>query len=165
MIEVITEDITGLDVDAIVNAANQSLLGGGGVDAAVHRAAGPELLIFNRKLGGCQVGQAKPSPGFDLKARWIIHTVGPVWQGGGNGEADLLASCYRACFRVARDKKLRTIAFPAISTGAYAYPKDGAAQIALDIMRQNEPMFERIVACCFNKEDADIYQKLIKPGT
>ena len=159
MIEVSVADITGLQVDAIVNAANSSLLGGGGVDGAIHRAAGPELLAYCRTLGGCPTGEARITPGFKLPARWIIHTVGPVWHGGGHGEARLLQSCYQMSFALALDNGVRTIAFPCISTGVYGYPKDQAAGIALAAMRSYEARFERIIACCFSEEDAALYRR------
>ncbi|HHB11831.1 MAG TPA: O-acetyl-ADP-ribose deacetylase [Chromatiales bacterium] len=154
-------DITTLKVDAIVNAANSSLLGGGGVDGAIHRAAGPELKAFTRQLGGCPTGQARISPGFRLPARWVIHTVGPVWHGGDQGEPELLESAYRNAFELARLHGVRTIAFPAISTGVYGYPKEAAARIALRVMREYEPRFERIIACCFTQEDAEVYRRVL----
>lgn len=162
MIEVIQGDITQLDVDVIVNAANESLLGGGGVDGAIHRAAGPELLEACRKHHGCPTGEARITPGFRLKARWVVHTPGPVWRGGGLGEPALLESCYRNSFSLALEKDAQSIAFPCISTGVYGYPKDAAARIALKVMREQATGFERIVACCFGSDDANIYLKLIK---
>ena len=130
-IEIIQADITTLDVDAIVNAANTSLLGGGGVDGAIHRAAGPRLLEATRKLGGCPTGEARITPGFGLPARWVIHAVGPVWRGGGANEDSLLASCYRNSLALAQAHDVRTIAFPAISTGVYGFPMERAARIAI----------------------------------
>ncbi|MFP5350729.1 MAG: O-acetyl-ADP-ribose deacetylase [Gammaproteobacteria bacterium] len=161
MIRVIQADITTLAVDAIVNAANTTLLGGGGVDGAIHRAAGPELLDDCRRLGGCPTGEARITPGFRLPARYVIHTVGPVWQGGGHGEAELLARCYRSSFDLAREHGLRRIAFPSISTGAYGYPKDAAARIAVREMRVHESNFDEIVACCFGRADAERYDQLL----
>jgi O-acetyl-ADP-ribose deacetylase (regulator of RNase III) len=161
MIEVYVGDITGLQVDAIVNAANSRLLGGGGVDSAIHRAAGPELLAKCRTLGGCPTGEARITPGFRLPARWVIHAVGPVWQGGGRGEASLLASCYAACFALALANGVRSIAFPCISTGVYGYPKDRAAGIGLATMHAHEDRFERIIACCFSEGDAAVYRRLM----
>ncbi|MGH8401446.1 MAG: O-acetyl-ADP-ribose deacetylase, partial [Gammaproteobacteria bacterium] len=134
MIKVIQYDITDLDVDIIVNAANTSLLGGGGVDGAIHRAAGPELLEACRKLGGCPTGEARITPGFRLKARWVIHAVGPVWHSGDEGEAGSLEGCYDSAFHLALEAKARSIAFPCISTGVYHYPKEVAARIALKVM-------------------------------
>ncbi len=159
MIEVIQTDITTLNVDVIVNAANNSLLGGGGVDGAIHRAAGPELLAACRLLNGCATGAAKITSGYNLPARYIIHTVGPVWHGGDQHEPELLESCYQNSFELARDYKLASIAFPAISTGVYGFPKQQAAKIALAVMRRNLNEFDRIIAACFNMADAEIYNK------
>lgn len=158
MIEVVVDDITRLDVDAIVNAANSSLLGGGGVDGAIHRAAGPELVEACRPLGGCPTGEARVTPGFRLPARWVIHTVGPVWHGGDGGEDGLLANCYRNSLQLALENGVRTIAFPAISTGVYHFPRARAAGIAVAAMREFEARFERIVACCFSEDDGALYR-------
>jgi len=162
MIEIIQGDITQLEVDVIVNAANESLLGGGGVDGAIHRAAGPELLEACRGLRGCPTGGAKVTPGFRLKAAWVIHTPGPVWRGGGLGEAALLENCYRNSFKLALEKEVKSIAFPCISTGVYGYPKEQAAGIAFKLMQEHERGFERIVACCFGADDAGFYRRLSK---
>lgn len=161
MIEIICEDITTLAVDAIVNAANTSLLGGGGVDGAIHAAAGPLLLDFCRTLDGCRSGEAKLTPGFDLPARRIIHTVGPVWQGGDRYEVPLLEACYRNSFELALQNEVRSIAFPAISTGVYGFPKDRAARIAVAAMLQYEDRFDRIIACCFSEADAELYRSVL----
>lgn len=159
-IEVIQGDITRLDVDAIVNAANSSLLGGGGVDGAIHRAAGPELVHECRLLGGCRTGQARITRGYRLPARWVIHTVGPVWQGGDAGEDDLLASCYRESLKIARDKELHTIAIPAVSTGVYRFPVHRAARIAahetVRFLRAN-PLPERVMLVCFGADSYTEY--------
>jgi O-acetyl-ADP-ribose deacetylase (regulator of RNase III) len=159
-ITIMQGDITQLAVDAIVNAANARLLGGGGVDGAIHRAAGPGLLAACRQIGGCPTGEAVITPGFNLPAAWVIHTVGPVWRGGGEGEPDLLRACYHNSLQIARDKGLKRLAFPAISTGVYGYPKAAAARMALEIMLQEEALDE-IVACCFSQPDADLYRALL----
>jgi len=154
-IEVIEGDIVKLEVDAIVNAANPTLLGGGGVDGAIHRAAGPELLKECRTLKGCPTGEAKLTKGYLLPAKWVIHTVGPVWYGGRRGEDEMLASCYRKSLELAKEASVKTIAFPAISTGAYGFPTDRAARIAVSeirrFLRKNE-LPEKVFMVCFNRE-------------
>jgi O-acetyl-ADP-ribose deacetylase len=160
-IAIVEGDITRLDVDAIVNAANSSLLGGGGVDGAIHRAAGPELRAACAELGGCDTGEAKITPGFKLPARYVIHTVGPVWGGGERGEDRLLAACYRNALVLAREHGLTSIAYPAISTGAYRFPPDRAALIAMRTVLEvltDQAAIERVVFCCFGAESRDHHQ-------
>ncbi|MEE8388188.1 MAG: O-acetyl-ADP-ribose deacetylase [Acidiferrobacterales bacterium] len=161
MLKSMHADITTLEVDAIVNAANESLLGGGGVDGAIHRAAGPGLLKSCRALGGCPAGEARMTPGFNLPAKHVIHTVGPVYHGGQHGEPALLANCYRNSLRLAKDNAIRTIAFPGISTGVYGYPKKEAAAIAVAVCRESENYFDEIIFCSFNELDKKIYSNLI----
>jgi O-acetyl-ADP-ribose deacetylase (regulator of RNase III) len=164
-ITVIQADITTLDVDAIVNAANSSLLGGGGVDGAIHRAAGPELLAECRALGGCGTGDAKITKGYRLPAKHVIHTVGPVWHGGTQNEARLLASCYRRSLELAAANTCRSVAFPAISTGVYGYPKEEATMVALaavaDFLNSHETP-EKMIFCCFDRLTADLYRREIE---
>lgn len=163
-IEVFQGDITILNVDAIVNAANTSLLGGGGVDGAIHRAAGPGLLAECRSLNGCPTGEAKITRGYQLPARFVIHTVGPVWYGGLKNESQLLRSCYRRSLEVAVQNQIKSIAFPNISTGVYHFPKEGAAEIALktvlDFLAQH-PSIEKVIFCVFDQENYSIYTRLI----
>jgi O-acetyl-ADP-ribose deacetylase len=159
MIELLKTDITTLDVDAIVNAANSALGGGGGVDGAIHRAAGPELAPAAMAFGRCPAGEAVITPGFKLPARFVIHAVGPVWRDGTRGEADTLRRTYESAFeRALEEASIRTIAFPAISTGAYGFPKPLAAEIAVDVMRRHETEFSRIVACLFDDENVRLYR-------
>jgi len=164
-ISVVEGDITKQQVDAIVNAANTSLLGGGGVDGAIHRAAGPELLEECRKLGGCPTGEARITKGYNLPARWVIHTVGPIWHGGGRNEADLLANCYRNSLALAAQKGIRTIAFPSISTGAYGFPMKRAARIAVREITQflqTKKSVERVVLVCFGQDALEIHQQAVQ---
>jgi O-acetyl-ADP-ribose deacetylase (regulator of RNase III) len=159
-LEIIEGDITRLDVDAIVNAANESLLGGGGVDGAIHRAAGPELLAECRMLHGCPTGEAKITKGYRLKARHVIHTVGPVWNGGNKNEPELLASCYRNSLVLATRHRLQSIAFPAISTGIYGYPKEPATEIAVREVITHAAL-EQVIFCCFDNATAELYRRII----
>ncbi len=158
-LQALTADITTLEVDAIVNAANTSLLGGGGVDGAIHRAAGPELLDACRSLGGCDLGDAKVTPGFRLPARWVIHTVGPVWRGGDHGEPAALASCYRRSIEEAEKIGAQTVAFPAISTGVYGYPKAEAAAIAVETLQSLDTKVEKAVLVGFDEATTRLYRE------
>jgi len=167
-LQVIQADITSLTIDAIVNAANESLSGGGGVDGAIHRAAGPELLEECKSLCGCETGQAKVTAGFGLGAKFVIHAVGPVWQGGQRGEAELLASCYRQCIELAEQHNISSIAFPAISTGVFAYPKQAATEIAVATVSkavEGTAVIGEVVFCCFSAADLKQYRAvLMQPG-
>lgn len=164
-IQIIEGDITKQTVDAIVNAANTSLLGGGGVDGAIHRAAGPELLEETKKIGGCPTGEARVSRGYRLPAKWIIHTVGPIWSGGANNEDELLAECYRNCFKASKELKISSIAFPAISTGVYRFPLSRATEIAMKetrtFLQGNEPL-QKVLFVCFGKETLLTYERVFE---
>ena len=163
MIEIVVGDITRLEVDAIVNAANCSLLGGGGVDGAIHRAAGKELLEACRKFNGCPTGEARITPGFLLPAKFVIHTPGPVWHGGEHGEAELLKRCYLNALALARENRCRSVAFPCISTGVYGFPKAEAAKIAVaTVSRHMELPLEKVIFCCFSEGDAEIYRSIVR---
>lgn len=167
-IEVVQGDITGLDVEAIVNAANSSLLGGGGVDGAIHRAAGPELLAECRTIGGCPTGEARLTKGYALKAGHVIHTVGPVWEGGTADEDRLLASCYRSALAICAENGFSSVAFPAISTGVYGFPRERAAGIAVDTISgfiATHEMPERVVLCCFDARGAELHRETLSGGS
>lgn len=162
-VEVVCDDITTLEVDAIVNAANASLLGGGGVDGAIHRAAGPDLLAACRGLGGAPTGETKMTDGFRLPARYVIHAVGPVWSGGERGEPEFLSSCYRGALELASNAELRSVAFPCISTGVYGYPIDQAAVVAQSSVRawlRSNHTLERVVFCCYSDADREVYERV-----
>jgi len=163
-VEIIQSDITKLNIDVIVNAANTTLLGGSGVDGAIHRAAGPELLAECKMLGGCPTGEARLTRGYNLSAKFVIHTVGPVWYGGKNNEKKLLEKCYQNSLTLSNRNDLKTIAFPNISTGVYHFPKELAAQIAIGTVREfleNNENIERVIFCCFDEENYSIYQSLL----
>jgi O-acetyl-ADP-ribose deacetylase len=167
MINAIRADITTLELDAIVNAANSSLLGGGGVDGAIHRAAGPQLLDECRSLGGCRTGDAKLTKGYRLPAKYVIHAVGPVWHGGKSGEDSLLAACYRRALEIAQERGLASVAFPAISTGVYGYPIEQATEIAVatvrDFLTRHRSSIE-VTFCCFSERDLSVYDKFLAGG-
>jgi O-acetyl-ADP-ribose deacetylase (regulator of RNase III) len=162
-IQIVEEDITKQEVDAIVNAANTSLLGGGGVDGAIHRAAGPELLEENRKIGGCPTGEARVSKGYKLPAKWVIHTVGPIWAGGGKNEENLLANCYRNSLKAAQDLNIKTIAFPSISTGAYGFPLERATEITMEETKrflETDETIDKVVFVCFGETVFNTYREV-----
>jgi O-acetyl-ADP-ribose deacetylase (regulator of RNase III) len=164
-VEIIQGDITTQEVDAIVNAANTTLLGGGGVDGAIHRSAGPELVAETRKIGGCPTGEARATKGYRLPAKWVIHTVGPVWGGGKRNEDNLLANCYKNSFKVARDLGVKSIAFPSISTGAYMFPLERATEIALEETKsilETDKDLDKVVFVCFNEKVLKVYQDIYK---
>jgi O-acetyl-ADP-ribose deacetylase len=167
-IAIVEGDITKQSVEAIVNAANTTLLGGGGVDGAIHRAAGPELLAECKTLGGCATGHAKITKGYRLPASWVIHTVGPVWRGGNHQEDELLASCYRSCFNIVEEQGIRSVAFPSISTGAYGFPMERAARIALretaNFLQRNKSV-ERVLLVCHGQAATEIYRKVLNEFT
>jgi O-acetyl-ADP-ribose deacetylase len=164
-IEIIQGDITTQEVDAVVNAANTTLLGGGGVDGAIHRAAGPELVAETRKIGGCPTGEARATKGYNLPAKWVIHTVGPVWGGGKRNEDALLASCYINCFKTARELGVKTIAFPSISTGAYMFPLERATEIALNETKKalkSDREFNKVIFVCFGEKVLKTYEEIYR---
>lgn len=166
-ITIVDGDITRQQVEAIVNAANSSLFGGGGVDGAIHRAAGPELLTECRTLGGCPTGQARLTKGYRLAARWIIHTVGPIWHDGKSGEAEALAACYRSCFALVEQHGIKSIAFPSISTGAYGFPMEQAAEIAVREVRSflaTNGLLEKVILVCFGRAASDIHRNAFRAG-
>ena len=164
-IRIVKEDITKIEAEAIVNTANESLLGGEGVDGAIHKAAGPELLEECKKLGGCKTGEAKITKGYNLPAKYVIHTVGPIWKGGDNNEEEKLASCYRSCLELAKEKKIESIAFPSISTGAYHFPIEKAAPIAIKTIKEfleKDTSIKEVIFVLFSDKDYNIYKELLK---